>query len=319
MLRGLGELLIGADPTHTAAAYDRLLAHSYWYGEGGIASLAISALDIALWDLKGQAAGLSLAGLLGGPRVEALPAIAAAHPHGSDPVEMAEQAAELVTGRLAGYKAGLVPAGPARLGRDHARDAAFVAALRAALPEGAVLAVDGRAAVDWDPMTAVRRVRAFEEHGLAWIEEPFAPWDTDGYRTLRERTSTLVACGEREWTVPGYQRLLADGVADIVGVDPGRVGGVTGSVRVMERIAAAGRRLNPHCWSGAVLSAVGLALATVSGTALVFEVKPQPSAAQDELVSDPLRPDGGRIAAPDRPGIGVTVDEDAVARYRVDG
>jgi L-alanine-DL-glutamate epimerase-like enolase superfamily enzyme len=316
VVRGLADLVVGTDPVATAETHAKLSRHTYWYGEGGIAAMALSAIDIALWDVKGQALDTPLVDLLGGAITPSLPAIAAAHPHGDNPAEMVEHAAATVRGRLSGYKFGMVPEAAAGLGRDHDRDVAFVRDLRAALPAGSLIAVDGRAAVGWDPMTAVRRVRAFEEHGIAWIEEPLAPWDTAGYRTLRDRISTLVGYGEREWTVPGYQRLLADGLVDVVGVDPGRVGGVTGMQRIAERIAAAGKHLNPHCWSGAILSAVGLAVAAASGTALVFEVKPLPTAAQDDLVTEPLRPVDGRVSPPRLPGTGVRVVEDVVDTFR---
>jgi L-alanine-DL-glutamate epimerase-like enolase superfamily enzyme len=297
----------------------KLHRHAYWYANGGLGSFAISAVDIALWDLKGKVLSQPLVDLLGGALRPELPVVEASHAHGKDPDEIAERIGARVAERgLSGSKVGFVAGEEARLGHEHERDVAFVGALRQAVGPYAQIMVDARAAFDWDVAAAVRRTRAFEEFGLRWIEEPLQPADLDGYRALRAKTDALVAFGERENTVAGYERILASGAADVVGFDPGVAGGVTGGLKVIERIEAAGRHFNAHAWAGAVGSAASLALSAATTSSLVFEVKPHRDPAQGEIVSEPLEPSGGRISPPARPGLGVEVLEEAVDHYRLD-
>jgi len=314
----VSELVIGRDPIQTNEIYKELAQRMYWYGEGGIAWLALSAIDIALWDIKGKATGLCLVDMLGGAVTPDLPAIVATHPIGPEISQMVDEAEVLITDRMAGCKFGFLKGAPERLGIDHQRDVSFMSALRHALGDECILAADIRAALDWDVRTAVTRMQAFEEYDLAWIEEPFKPWDVESYRVLRTRANTLVGYGEREWTVAGYQRILSDGQADVIGVDPGRVGGVTATWNIAQRIAAASRIFNGHCWSGAINSAVGLAVACASGASIVFEFKPHPDPMQMDLVTEPLQPNDKRVAPPRKPGVGVEVVEDVVDTYRVD-
>ena len=318
VVRGLDDVLIGADPLQPEALYETLARRMYWYGEGGLAWLALSAIDIALWDIKGKATHRSLLDMLGGARSADLPAVTSSHPHGPEIGKMVADAARTVVGRTQGYKFGMTPGGDQQLGTDHARDVGFVAGLREALGPEALIVADARAAVGWDVDTAARRAQDFERYALTWLEEPLAPWDRDGYRALKARTRLRLGYGEREWTVADYDRVLEDGLSDVLGVDHGRVGGVTASWLIAQRIAAADRKLNSHSWSGVILSAVGLTVSCASGAALMFEVKPIPDPMQAELVAAPLLPVGGRLAPPTGPGIGVEILEDVVARFRSD-
>lgn len=320
LLEGLAPLVVGGDPMHTAAIWRDLQEHAYWYASGGGGSFAISAVDIALWDLKGKVLGQPLIDLLGGPVRPNLPAVEASHAHGANPERIADEiGARLDERGLRGCKVGFVPGEAARLGCEYDRDVAFVGKLRDAVGEEKDVMIDVRAAFPWDVATAVKRTRAFEEHGLRWIEEPLEPSDLQGYATLRAKTGTLVAFGERENTVLGYERILASGAVDVVGFDPGVAGGITGGLKVIERVEAAGRHFNAHAWSGAVGSAASLALSASTPSSLVFEVKPHRDPVQHELVSEPLEPTRrGWIAPRSGAGLGTEVLEEVVDRYRVD-
>jgi L-alanine-DL-glutamate epimerase-like enolase superfamily enzyme len=177
--------------------------------------------------------------------------------------------------------------------------------------------VDLGVSVYWDPSTAIRRVKAFEEHGLTWIEEPLGPWDPDGYARLRSAVDTLLAWGEREWDVRGIDEVLATGCVDVLGVDPGRVYGLTGFRKIAARIEAAGRQLNAHAWSSAITTAASLAGSFASPAARRFEIKPMENPMQHELVAVPFRHTDGWMSPPTGPGLGIEVIEDVVERYRV--
>lgn len=318
LIEGMAPVVIGRDPMHTEAIWHALRRHSYWYGTGGLASFAISGIDIALWDLKGKIVGQPLISLLGGPVLERLPAIASSHADKEDLHEGAENMAGWIDGGLHGVKFGMTWEGPARLGVEHERDVEFVRLIRERIGPCRDIMVDVRAAFPWDLATATRRIKGFEEYGIRWVEEPFEPSALERYRDLRKRVNTLIGFGERSRTVEEFAAVVATGLTDVVGVDPGSAEGLTGCVKIIERIEAAQRHFNPHAWSGAIITAVSLALSASTRSSLVFEVKPHRNPMQHELVSEPIDPVDGWLSPPTRPGIGVEVLEDAVDHYRMD-
>jgi D-galactarolactone cycloisomerase len=319
IIEGMAQLLIGKDPVHTDSLWRSLRQHSWWYGNSsGIACFAIAALDIALWDLKGKALGASVLDLLGGPVHARLPAIASAHAFKPGIQEMADDAAAWIGRGLHGVKVGFGKKGDAHLGYGHDRDIAFVKAVREAIGSGPDLMIDLGVKVYWDLSTAIRRVRAMEEFGLAWIEEPLGPRDAAGYGVLRNAVTTKIAFGEREWNLDGYQRILDSGTVDVVGVDPGRAEGITGFRQICERIEVARRQANAHAWSSAIISAASLAISFASPACRLFEVKPLRNPMQHDLVATPIEPVDGWMQPPLGPGLGIQVLEEVVNHYRLD-
>jgi D-galactarolactone cycloisomerase len=318
LIAGLAPLVIGHDPTEHAALHADLQAHTWWYGNGGIASFAVSAIDIAMWDLAGKAAGLNIVDLIGGPVHDSLPILISCHAADADLDAMAATMAGWVRDSGAkGIKVGFGKRGDARLGVEAARDEAFVAALRRELGRDKAIMVDLAATVRWDVRTAIRRTLAFEQHGIDWIEEPLGADNPPGYRELRQRTTARIAYGEREWTPRGIQRILTDGTVDVVGVDPGRCEGITGWLAAAAHTRAYGVEINAHAWSSAIVTAASLALSLAAPNCRQIEVKPLPNPMQHELARQPITPHVGRLTALDRPGLGVEIDELIVERYRV--
>jgi L-alanine-DL-glutamate epimerase-like enolase superfamily enzyme len=177
--------------------------------------------------------------------------------------------------------------------------------------------IDCGIAVTWDVTTAVRRVQAFDEYNLTWIEEPLGAWDPEGYANLRAKTTSLIAYGEKEWTVEGFDRVLQTGTVDVVGVDPGRAEGITGFKKVADRVESQRRQVNAHAWSSAIVSAASLAVSFSSPAFKLFEFKPLRNPMQHELVPEPIEHVDGWVYPPnERPGLGVDIHEDVVDRYR---
>jgi L-alanine-DL-glutamate epimerase-like enolase superfamily enzyme len=318
VVRGLADLLTGRDALDTAAGWHAVREHTWWYGVGGIATFAHAAVDMAMWDLRGRATGRSVLDLLGGPVHDTLPAVVSCHAALADLREQAEEIAGWVAAeRAAGVKVGFGKRGEAHLGFDHDRDVEFVAALRRALGPESKIMIDLGVRNRWTLPAAIRRVSAFEEYGLHWIEEPLGPDDPEGYAALRARTDTLIAYGEREWTVRGVGRILATGTVDVVGVDPGRTEGITGFVRAAALAEAAGRQANAHAWAGPVAYAASLAVSHASRACRQFEVQPLVNPLHRDLADAP-RPRDGELPRPGGPGLGVEIDETALARYRLD-
>lgn len=319
LVRGLAPLVVGRDPVHVEAIWRALREHAWWYGGAGIASFAIAAIDIALWDLRGQALGRPLVDLLGGPVRERLPAVVSSHATQASIPAMAEEIASWVHGCAHGVKVGFGKRGDANLGFDHDRDVQFVRTVREALGPAPLLMVDLGVRNRWTVAEAVRRVRAFEEHDLHWIEEPLGADDPSGYRTLRAKTETLIAYGEREWSVRGLQRVVQGGTCDVLGVDPGRAEGITGFVAACGLCEAHRVAANAHSWSSAIVLAASLAVSWAMPACRLFELKPLRNPMQHELAGDSLpRPHDGFWALPTDPGLGIAVDEAVVAHYRLD-
>ena len=318
LLEGLAPLLVGQDPMDNQELWRRLKRHTWWYGyQGGIASFAISAIDIALWDLKGKILGQPLVQMLGGAHRARLPVIASTHAFNPSIEYEAERHGAYV--REEGYqgvKIGFGKRGDARLGYEAERDITFVRLLREAIGPVGDIMIDRGQSLPWDLGQAIRRTNAFEQYDLRWIEEPLEPQDIEGFRKLRMHCKTLIATGEREWNVAAYERLIATGIVDVVGCDPGRAEGITGFRQLIQLVETASVWYNAHAWSSAVITAASLALSAVSDRCLVFEMKPIENPMQDELVDTPFKQKGGWIEVPMKPGLGVEVNEAVLAKYR---
>ena len=281
----------------------------WWYGyNGGIASYAVAAIDIALWDIKGKLLGVPVVQLLGGAVHEKLPAVASSHAHYEDIDRMVEEAQEWVAPGMHGLKVGFGKRGNARLGYEHDRDVEYIRKMREGLGPEQMIMIDCGWNVKWDVMTAVRRVQAFDEYGLHWIEEPLGAWDPGGLRQpaleddlahrLRregvERRRASSACS-------------ATGTVDVVGIDPGRAEGITGFKRAVERIEFYRRQANAHCWSSAIVTAASLAMSFSSPAFKLIEVKPLRNPMQHELVPEPIEHRDGWFYPPTKPGLGIEV------------
>jgi L-alanine-DL-glutamate epimerase-like enolase superfamily enzyme len=317
IIEGMAERVVGRDPLENVAIWHSLRDKAWWYGyNGGIASYAVSAIDMALWDIKGKLLNTSVLNLLGGPVHDKLPAIASCHAHYEDIGAMVEEAQEWVAPGMHGVKVGFGKRGDARLGYKHDRDVEYIRRMREGLGDDKMIMIDCGWAVRWDVMTAVRRVQAFEEHDLHWIEEPLGAWDPEGYANLRSKTTSLIAYGEKEWNSDGFERVLGTGTVDVVGIDPGRAEGITGFRRAVERIESFRRQANAHAWSSAICSAASLAVSFSSSAFKLFELKPLRNPMQHDLVSEPFEHVDGYMYPPTKPGLGIDVIEEVVDRYR---
>jgi len=318
LITGLSEFVIGQDPLNNGAIWRAIKERYWWYGyRGGIAAYALSAIDIALWDIKGKALGVSVLELLGGPVHEKLPAIASGHAHDSSIPKMTEQAQGWLSTGLQGVKVGFGKRGNAHLGYEHDRDVDYVKQMREAIGEDKKLIIDLGYAIKWDVATAVKRVQAFDHYNIDWIEEPLGAWDPEGYRTLRDKTKCLIAYGEREWNTEGFDAILATGTCDVFGIDPGRAEGITGFAKAADRIHSHKRQVNAHAWSSAIVSAASLAVSFSNLAFKLFEFKPLANPMQNELITEPFTHKDGWVYPPlGKPGLGIEIIEEVVNKYR---
>jgi L-Ala-D/L-Glu epimerase len=294
----LAPAIEGLDPRATELAHERCSALA-----GNNA--ARGAIDLALWDLAGQAAGLPCRVLLGAYARD----VAVAHMVGFDePAAMAAEAVEV-------HEAYGVTAFKVKVGRDVALDLAACRAVREALP-GAELYVDGNRG--WSYQQAVAAGAPLQELGVRAIEEPIAADDREGRRRLARQWSVPLQGDESCISLAHVSRALDEGVRS-VSVKVARTG-FTESRRILG--LCEGHRV-PVVMGSQYEGAIG-ALATAAFAAAHAATGQRPAEIvnafdlADDLLAEPLEVRGGRFAPPDRPGLGIEVDEEKLARYRLD-
>ncbi|MEV6773826.1 mandelate racemase/muconate lactonizing enzyme family protein [Nocardia sp. NPDC051030] len=300
--RELAPELLGQDPSDIGRLWDKLMWAGASVGRGGLAAQAIAAFDIALWDLKAKRAGLPLAKLLGAYR----DSVRCYNTTGGFlhlPVEeVLERAATALDSGIGGIKI--------KVGHpDHAVDLARVIAVREKIGDAVPLMVDANQ--QWDRTTARRMCRSFEPLRLEWIEEPLDAHDFTGHAHLSQAFDTPIATGEMLSSVAEHTELLRAGI-DIAQPDAPRVGGIT---RFLEIMSLAGREkliLAPH-----FLMEVHVHLAA----AYPLESWVEHFEWFDPLFDERLDIRDGRMHLSGRPGLGVSISEQArawtVDRHRI--
>lgn len=278
---------------------------------GGMLVECIAGIDIALWDLAGQAAAQPVWRLLGGMGRTRVDAYASSINWTDDAAAEAEIAAALAQGfRQVKVKIGA----PAERAVARAHQARRVAG-------GAVrLSVDANWAYDADEAMRVGRVLCDLDYW--WFEEPVPPEDHAGYRRLRQHLPIRLAAGESDFTARDSRGLLADGALGLVQPDVARSGGITETWRIAELAAAHGVAYAPHVgWSGGICAAASLHLAAAAQTFLTYECmvfdNPLRQALTRPLLGDAALLRDGMLDVPQAPGLGVRLDPDALDRFTI--
>jgi L-rhamnonate dehydratase len=306
--RGLRLCVLGEDPLDIARLWDRMYQGSIFYGRGGAAQQAISGVDMALWDIAGKVTGQPVYRLLGGGFRSELRAYASIL-FGDTP----EQTYEIGRGLVEqGYTAVKFGWGP--MGRDEATDIALVREARRGLGELPELMID--AGICYDSSTAIRRAQQFAEYRPFWLEEPLHPDDLEGYARLAERSPIRIAAGEQETTLAGFGALLATGI-DVVQPDVARVGGPSQAIQIGRLAAQKHRLCVNHSYKTGISIAASLHFLAALPNSGWLEYCVEQSALRQTLTRQAFPVVDGRVAVPQEPGLGVDLDEEVVARYRV--
>jgi len=305
--RGVAEVLIGEDPIQIDRIWQLLFRATSYYGRSGFALHVISAIDIALWDLAGKAAGLPVSELLGGRRVDAVRVYAS-----QGMPELPGEARELAAGG-AGYGAFKLGWGP--LGSDLSRDAALIEAARDGLGPERDLMIDGGQA--YSVKSALRLLETVEAADLYWFEEPLAPEDMLGYRRLSDRSSVRIAAGEADAGNAAFERLVNEACVDVLQPDLSRCGGFTVGRRIREAVRGSGVTVVPHCFSTGVLVAASLHFAASLDEPIYSEYSVADSPFVNRILAEPFRLEDGALRVPTTPGLGIELDDELVERMRV--
>jgi D-galactarolactone cycloisomerase len=291
---------------------EKLHQNTFWQGRGGSITHTISGIDIALWDLLGQAAGQPVGRLLGGryrSRVRPYASLLMQEP--------AVLTDHLLAIKAQGFRAFKIGWGP--FGRKNvAVDEAIVEAARNAVGPDALLMVDAGASDAFWPhgyKWALRTADMLANYGVHWFEEPLSPDALADYIQLRQRAPLPIAGGEVLTRRQSFQAWLQSGAFDIVQPDVTKVGGISEERRIGWMAQENGIRFIPHGWNTAVGLAADLQLASAfPDTDLVEYLTGSPFI--DAIAAGGWRlDDEGMLAIPATPGLGLRLDPDAVARY----
>lgn len=291
-LAEIGEELIGQDPSDIQRLYDTLLWAGASVGRSGVATQAIAASDIALWDLKAKRANLPLAKLIGAHRDSCRVYNTSGGFLQASIEEVKEKASLSLDAGIGGIKI--------KVGQPNWRnDLARVAAMREHLGD-APLMVDANQ--QWDRARALRMCRALEEYDLVWIEEPLDAWDATGHADLSHRIDTPIATGEMLTSVPEHMALLDAGYRGFVQPDAPRIGGITPFLKFAALAAHQGLALAPH-----------FAMEIHLHLAATYPMEPWVEHFEwlDPLFEEEMEIHDGRMWLPDRPGLGFTISEKA--------
>ncbi len=317
-VQGLGELLVGQDPSDIAGLWQLMWDRcGSVLGGRGLVMHAMSGIDIALWDIAAQVAGVPLHEVL---RRRARPDDTASHPRvdvyasdlmPSSAAALLSRAKELTA---AGHRS--LKFGWGKLGLTPQEDVDVLTELREQLGPDVRLMVDVGVPMEFDD--ALWLAGELAKIDVTFLEEPLDAADLDGYAHLSAAASLPIAAGERESSRAGFVDLIERAGLAIVQPDLARCGGITVAMQIAEMAAARDRWVVPHCWSSDILvGATAHFLAALSQRPLLeFNVMDQPL--RTRLTRDPFRPVDGTLALPDRPGLGVELDPSAVEEFRWD-
>ncbi|HVK36128.1 MAG TPA: mandelate racemase/muconate lactonizing enzyme family protein [Microlunatus sp.] len=291
----IADVLIGEDPSDIGKLWMKLCWAGASVGRSGLATQAIAAFDVALWDLKAKRASLPLSKLLGSYR-DSVRTYNTSGGFLHTPIEQVlENSAAALESGIGGIKL--------KVGQpDWRTDVARVTAVREYLDDDVPLMVDANQ--QWDRASAMRMGRIFEEFGLVWIEEPLDAYDAAGHAQLARSLDTSIATGEMLASLAEHARLIEVGAADIVQPDAPRIGGITQFLKLAALAESKQLEIAPH-----------FAMEIHCHLAAAYPIEPWVEHFDwlDPLFNEHLETRDGRMWVSDRPGLGFTLSEQAAA------
>ncbi len=301
----LAPMLRGLEADAVEEIWERMYGLTRWYGRKGAAMSALGAVDVALWDLRGQARREPLWSLLGGA-TSRCPIYASALLWKA-PEALAQEAAGLIDRGFRRVKM--------RLARGEEYDRVATQAVRTAIGPDHDLIVD--ASMRYHLELAVRLGAFFKELDVFWYEEPFAPENLDDFAALRPRVDVPLAAGENEFGYQGFRELLRAKAVDIVQPDASRCGGITEILRIAHLAQQHNTRVASHSWSDAIAIVANAHVIGALCHGITVEMDCTGNPLVDELLKTPLRVHEGHFDLGDAPGLGIELDREVVERYRM--
>jgi D-galactarolactone cycloisomerase len=312
-------LLIGKDPLDNAVIWDFLYNRTRDQGMKGLPITALSAVDIALWDIKGKALKLPVSKLLGGTYRDK------AHVYATglyEPQNVPSVKDALIDEAL-GYKKDGFSAMKLKIGYGIETDMSYVRAVREAIGNDVLLMVDANHA--YNAAEAIRLARKMEKYDVYWFEEPVPPEDIDGYVEVKQKSDILIAGGECEYTRFGFRELITRRAVDILQPDLCATGGFTEMMRIIALASAWNVPIMPHVWGTNVGLAASLQLFAALPhfperrfpTEPFFEYDRSPHPLRDKVTHEKFVMKDGYLDIPQRPGLGITLDMDFLKKHTI--
>lgn len=318
----IGPSLLGCDPTQITAIWERLYSgvryelaaiHGHAMPElarRGLTTAAISAIDIALWDILGKSLEQPVWRLLGGRKSERLPAYASGG--WADAQNIASQLRSYLD--AGGFKAVKMRVGA--MDETLQVSAQRVHAARMAVGSEIDLMVDAHGT--YTVGEAKRFSHLVADCDLAWFEEPITADDKPGLAEIRSFTHIPIATGESEATRFAFREIAVLKAADILQPDPAFCGGITEAMRIAALASAFNLRFAPHLWAGAPCFFAGLHVCASSPASFMVEFSLGANPMIHDLIEEEVRVREGMITVPEKPGLGFTMREDFLRAYSVE-
>ena len=299
----LKPLFVGENPTAIEMLWDKAYRVSYGHGVMGISMHALSAVEIALWDILGKTRGIPIYEMIGGLCKERVKAYASLMEY-NEPEEVAQISLRWVD---EGYKAIKI-----HQGRRNAVES--VKAVRDAVGDDVAIMLDVNGA--WSPREAAKNTMKLEKYDLYWLEEPIWPvHDYANLARLRSRTTIPIAGGENEFTHHGFKQALEKGAYDIVQPDVLMTGGIMACRKIFALAEAWNVDVATHSFffGPGVPATVHLSLSNMRNEWVEINAVPL----EAYFIQPPYRPEKGYLSAPNKPGLGFEVDQEVVNKYKL--
>ncbi|PSW18089.1 mandelate racemase/muconate lactonizing enzyme family protein [Photobacterium sanctipauli] len=308
---GLKRLLIGENPLEIERLWNKMYWASNYMGRRGAGIHAISAIDIALWDIAGQFYGVPVHTLLGGKYRDNIRCYGTFIP-ADNPEDNRGIAKALIDQGFTSIKFG-----GGVFGDDPETDYQIVKAVREAVGPEVEVQID--LASKWHTCGhSAMMAKRLEAFNLNWIEEPVLADSLNSYNKLTQQVSQKIAGGESLTTRYEFQEFITKSNADIVQPDITRCGGITEMKKIYDMAQLHGTQLIPHGFSTGILLAASVHFLAACEHGTLMEFSQSTSPLFTSLVKNQLQFDNGYVTVSDAPGLGIELDEEIIAKYRID-
>jgi D-galactarolactone cycloisomerase len=308
--RVLKPLLVGMDPTEIDEIWDRAYVRGGHkeFGTRGIGVVALSGIDVALWDILGKVRGVPLYQLLGGKCRDKVPVYATAL-YPEEPSKVAKRARGFANQGFHGVKI--------KVGFDLDQDIRIVRAVRAELGKDFIVMTDANQGYSVD--VALKASDAFADCGAYWLEEPLFVEDIEGHAKLREKGRTPIAVGENLHMGYAFENFILRGAVDFIQPDVARAGGIT-EIRKITALAARHKvPVSFHTWGDGVALAASVHLSAALKDCIVMELDYTYNPLREELLREPFKVENGYLIPPEKPGLGIELNQEALQRFAFSG
>jgi D-galactarolactone cycloisomerase len=306
----LKPLLIGMDPTAIDEIWDKAYVRGGHkeFGTRGIGVVALSGIDVALWDILGKVRGVPVYQLLGGKCRDKVPVYATAL-YPEEPSKVAARARAFADQGFHGVKI--------KVGFDLEQDILIVRAVRQELGKDFTIMTDANQGYSLE--VGLKAAAAFAECGAFWLEEPLFVEDIEGHAMLREKGKVPIAVGENLHTYYAFENFIVRGAVDFIQPDVARAGGITEIKRITALAAKHNVPVSFHTWGDGVALAASVHLSAALRDCIVMELDYTYNPLREELLREPCKVQNGCLTPSDKPGLGIELDQRALRRFAFSG